>query len=70
MAKFDEGEPYGKCALGGHKCAACFGFRGRGHAVLDSVAHDVYGCVVHCVGVFGGDVDEDVTGGGAGTCFC
>ena len=67
MAEFDEGDPYGGCTLGGHEYSACFGFHRRGYGVLDRVAHDVYGCVLNCVGMFGGVVSEDVPSGGMGT---
>ena len=67
MSKLDYGDLYGSCTLGVHEYAACFGFHGQGHDVLDCVAHYVYGCVVHCIGVFGGVVSEDVPGDGAGT---
>ena len=69
MAKFDEGDLYGVCALDGHKYATYFSFRSQGHDVLDRVAHDVYGYIVHCVGMFGRVVAEDVPGGGAGMGF-
>ena len=67
MDNFDEGYPYGACALGGHEHAACFSFRVQEHDVLDFVAHYVYGCVVHCVGMFVRVVTEDVPDNGAGT---
>ena len=69
VSKFNEGEQYGECELDGHEYAACFGFRSQVHEVIYRVAHDVYGFVVHCVGVFGGFLVEDVPGGGAVTFF-
>ena len=69
MAKLDGGEPYGTCSLGGHEYAACFSFRNQRYDVLYHVAHDVYGCIVHCVGMFGGVVTDDVPGGGSRICF-